>query len=99
MLNLNLMFVVCCIFCGSILSLFKCYFLLFSGMVMYDNEFNTKGNIKAFCNCNLCMFSGKSSVFLSSSAYVNLIVIYRFDIRDCWCYTSAHGTVGEHLLT
>ena len=34
----------------------------------------------------------------SSSAYVNLTVIYRFDIRDCWCYTSAHGVVGEHLL-
>ena len=34
----------------------------------------------------------------SSSAYVNVTVIYRFDIRDCWYYTSAHGTVGEHLL-
>ena len=44
------------------------------------------------------MFYGKSSVLVSSSAHVNLTVIYRFDIRDFWWYTSAHGKVGEHLL-
>ena len=32
------------IYCGSILSLVTVYFPLFSGIIMYDNEFKTKGN-------------------------------------------------------
>ena len=32
------------IYCGSILSLVTVYFPLFSGIIMYDNEFKTKRN-------------------------------------------------------
>ena len=33
-----------CIFCGSILSFVEILFSFVYGMVMYDNEFETKGN-------------------------------------------------------